>query len=38
MVVLVRKNWRGQNEMAGVPETKLRLIEEAYRVAMVENK
>ena len=34
MTALMRENWREQNEMTGVPEAKLRLLEEAYRVAI----
>jgi serine/threonine-protein kinase HipA len=34
MTALVRENWREQNERAGVPEVKIRLIEEAYRGAV----
>jgi len=34
MTTLVRENWRGENEMTGVPDAKIRLIEEAYRVAI----
>lgn len=33
MTVLVRDNWRAQNQLAGVPESKLMLIEDAYRAA-----
>jgi serine/threonine-protein kinase HipA len=35
MTALVRENWQGDNELAGVPEAKIRLIEEAYRAAQV---
>jgi serine/threonine-protein kinase HipA len=38
MTALVRENWREQNKMAGVPEVKLRLIQEAYRGAVSAEK
>ncbi|MBV1763720.1 MAG: hypothetical protein KUA34_01675 [Pseudodesulfovibrio sp.] len=38
MTALVRENWREQNERAGVPEVKNRLIEEAYRGAVSAEK
>jgi len=34
MGALVRKSWREQNELTGVPEMKLRLVEEAYGAAL----
>ncbi|MBI9081283.1 MAG: type II toxin-antitoxin system HipA family toxin [Pseudodesulfovibrio sp.] len=38
MATLVRENWREENERAGVPRAKLRLIEEAYKNTLNKEK
>ncbi|BDQ35441.1 type II toxin-antitoxin system HipA family toxin [Pseudodesulfovibrio portus] len=38
MATLVRENWREENRQAGIPEVKLRLIEEAYKSSLNKEK